>query len=177
MTHASPPPAPDPSASLSPIELLYGDFAGEFAVTRRFLERYPDGRGDWRPHERSRTLSQLATHVADIVNRGTAVLELDGIDVAASHPVQPRDSAAELMTHFDAGVARFTGVLATVDLDLLSQSWALRHGSRVLHAAPRRILLRQMMLNHLVHHRAQLGVYYRLLGIPVPGSYGPSADD
>jgi uncharacterized damage-inducible protein DinB len=163
--------------ALAPAALLYGDFPAEYAVTRRFLERYPDGRGEWRPHEKSRTLAQLATHVADIVNRGTAVLETDGLDVAARQPLPPMDAAAALLAHFDASLARFTAALESTDLDHLAQPWALRRGEHVLIAQPRRLLLRQMMMSHLVHHRAQLGVYYRLLGVPVPGSYGPSADD
>jgi uncharacterized damage-inducible protein DinB len=167
----------DTLAPLSPAELLYGDFAGEHAATRRILERYPDGKGEWRPHERSRTLAQLATHVADIVNRGTVVLETDGMEPGARQPLPPMDSARELLAHFETGLARFTAVLAAADLDRLAQPWAIRRDGRVLREQPRRIMLRQAMMSHLVHHRAQLGVYYRLLGVPVPGVYGPSADD
>ena len=166
-----------PSTTLSPAELLFGDFAAEHASTRRFLERYPDGQGKWRPHERSRSLDQLATHVADIVNRGVNILELDGMDVATRQPVPLMDSARELVAHFEAGLARFNAALGNADFDRLAQPWALRREGRVLIEHPRRILLRQMMMSHLVHHRAQLGVYYRLLGVPVPGAYGPSADD
>ena len=165
------------SGTLSVGELLYGDFPLEYASTRRTLERYPDGKGDWRPHERSRTLSQLATHVADIVNRGVAVLETDGMDVGTRPPVPLLDSARDLLAHFEAGLTRLNAALVNVDLDYLGQPWALRRDGRVLVEHPRRILLRQMMMSHLVHHRAQLGVYYRLLGVPVPGVYGPSADD
>jgi uncharacterized damage-inducible protein DinB len=163
--------------TLSVGELLYGDFPLEHASTRRTLERYPDGKGDWRPHERSRSLSQLATHVADIVNRGVAVLETDGMELGTRQPVPLLDSAHELLAHFETGLTRLNAALANVDLDFLAQPWALRREGRVLIQHPRRILLRQMMMSHLVHHRAQLGVYYRLLGVPVPGAYGPSADD
>jgi uncharacterized damage-inducible protein DinB len=163
--------------NLSPAQLLYDDFTGEHASTRRILERYPDGRGDWRPHEKSRTLAQLATHVADIVNRGTSVLETDGLDVTNRQPLAPMDSARELVAHFDAAVERFSAALARADYDSLAQPWAMRRGSQALVERPRRVLLRVLMMSHLVHHRGQLGVYYRLLGIPVPGVYGPSADD
>ena len=163
--------------TLPPIELLYDDFTGEHASTRRMLERYPDGRGNWRPHEKSRTLAQLATHVADIVNRGTSVLETDGLDVSNRQPLAPLDSATELVAHFDAAVARFTAALARADYASLMQPWAMRRGSQVLVERPRRSLLRVLMMSHLVHHRGQLGVYYRLLDVPVPGMYGPSADD
>jgi uncharacterized damage-inducible protein DinB len=173
----SPRPSDGAAATLSVTDLLYADFALEHAATRRFLERYPDGKGDWKPHERSRSLSQLATHVADIVNRGVAVLETDGMELGSRQAVTPVDSARELLAHFEAGVARLNAALASADLDYLAQPWALRRDGRVLIEHPRRILLRQMMMSHLVHHRAQLGVYYRLLGVPVPGPYGPSADD
>jgi uncharacterized damage-inducible protein DinB len=165
------------SATLSPAELLYGDFPAEHGATRRFLERYPDGKGEWRPHERSRSLAQLATHVADIVNRGVAVLETDGMDVGTRQPIAPMDSARELLAHFEAGLARLNAALAAADFEHLAKPWALRRDGRVLIEHSRRILLRQMMMSHLVHHRAQLTVYYRLLGVPVPGAYGPSADD
>jgi uncharacterized damage-inducible protein DinB len=165
------------STTLSPAELLYGDFAAEHAVTRRFLERYPDGKGDWRPHERSRTLAHLATHVADIVNRGTAVITTDGMEIGARRPLTPVDSSRELLALFEEGAQRFSAALATTDLDHLAQPWAIHREGRTLMEYPRRLMIRQIMMSHLVHHRAQLGVYYRLLGIPVPGSYGPSADD
>lgn len=161
----------------SPAELLYDDFPGENASTRRILERYPDGKGSWRPHEKSRTLAQLATHVADIVNRGTAVLETEGLDVTGRQPLAPIDSARDLVAHFDDAVHRFTTALARADYDMLSQPWVMRRGSQILIERSRRSLLRVLMMSHLVHHRGQLGVYYRLLGVPVPGVYGPSADD
>jgi len=165
------------SPSLSAAELLYGDFALEYANTRRMLERYPDGKGEWRPHPRSRSLAELGTHVADIVYRGIAVLETDGMESGARRPLAPIDSARDLLAHFEAGREKFAARLADADLDMLAQPWTLRRGALVLQQHPRRILLRQLMMSHLVHHRAQLGVYYRLLGVPVPGTYGPSADD
>jgi uncharacterized damage-inducible protein DinB len=99
------------------------------------------------------------------------------MDVGTRPPVPLLDSARDLLAHFEAGLKRLNAALANVDLDYLGQPWALRRDGRVLIEHPRRILLRQMMMSHLVHHRAQLGVYYRLLGVPVPGAYGPSADD
>lgn len=159
------------------VELLYADFTPEYASTRRMLERYPDGKGDWRPHEKSRALAPLATHIADIVNRGTMVLETDGMDIAGREPVAPIDSAAGLLERFDTGVERFTVALAAATDDALGRLWAIRLGSRLLFEQPRRVMLRTIMMSHLIHHRAQLGVYYRLLGVPVPGVYGPSADE
>jgi uncharacterized damage-inducible protein DinB len=141
------------------------------------LERYPAGRGEWRPHERSKSLGELATHVADIVNRGSAILETDGMEVGVRPPMQSLDSASELVEHLEAGLARFSGLLAATDYDRLAQPWTISNGGRVIFQQPRRVMLRQIMMSHLVHHRAQLGVYYRLLELPVPGMYGPSADE
>ena len=161
----------------SPAELLFGDFTAEHASTRRMLERYPDGKGEWRPDPKSRPLGPLATHVAGIVTRGSLVLETDGFDVANRQTPPAFDSAHELLAHFDENVARLTEKLTQVDYPTLAQPWAMRRGNHVLIERPRGYLLRVLMMSHLVHHRAQLGVYYRLLGIPVPGMYGPSADD
>ena len=168
---------PESPETTSPAELLFGDFAGEHAATRRMLERYPDGRGEWRPHEKSRPLSQLATHVAGIVTRGTMVLETEGVDISTRQPPPTFDSARELLAYFDENVARFTAALEKADYRTLAQPWAMRRGNQVVLERSRRYLLRMLMMSHLVHHRAQLGVYYRLLGVPVPGMYGPSADD
>jgi uncharacterized damage-inducible protein DinB len=87
------------------------------------------------------------------------------------------DSARELLAHFDDAVRRFTTALARADYESLAQPWAMRRGTQVMIERPRRVLLRVMMMSHLVHHRGQLGVYYRLLNVPVPGMYGPSADE
>jgi len=176
-TTATPTSGTATHATLPPAELLYGDFALEYANTRRMLERYPDGKGDFRPHPRSRSLAELATHVADIIYRGVAVLESDGMEVGSRKPLTPMDSSAALLAHFESGRQRFVAMLAGADLETLGQTWRLRRQGLILQEHPRRILLRQLMMSHLVHHRAQLGVYYRLLEVPVPGTYGPSADD
>ncbi len=159
------------------IALLYEDIPYELASTRRVLERYPDGKGEWRPHEKSRALAPLATHVAGIVNRGTEIIETDELEFAGRPPIAPIDSASGLLQFFDTGVARFTAALARTDLNALAHPWTLRRGDVVIVKQPKRILLRTMLASHLIHHRAQLGVYYRLLGVPVPGLYGPSADE
>jgi uncharacterized damage-inducible protein DinB len=158
-------------------ELLYADFDAEFATTRRFLERYPAGKDDWRPHPSSRALRALANHVADLPGRGTMILETGEMDVATRQPRPELGTAAELVGSFDANVATLRTSLAGADVASLEQPWILRVGPRILVQAPKRLLLRTMLMSHLVHHRAQLGVYYRLLGVPVPGAYGPSADE
>jgi uncharacterized damage-inducible protein DinB len=170
-------PAGAVPGSLSVAALLYPDFDTEFATTRRFLERYPAGKDDWRPHQSSRPLRALANHVADLTGRGTLILETDGQDIAARQPKPEVGTGAELVAVLDANVARFRTVLEGVDFAALERPWTLRMGPKIIVQLPKRLLLRTMLMSHLVHHRAQLGVYYRLLGIPVPGAYGPSADE
>jgi uncharacterized damage-inducible protein DinB len=165
-------------ANRSPVELMFADFAPEHASTRRVLERFPDGKGDWRPHEKSRTLAELATHVAGVLNSGTVMLQTDSADLATRTPQAPLHTARELVEHFAAASATFDAALAAMTFEQLDGTWTMRRGDLVLvPPTPRRILLRRFTMSHLVHHRAQLGVYYRLLGVPVPAVYGPSADE
>ncbi len=159
------------------MDKLLIDLDRELAVTRRFLERYPAGSGEWRPHEKSRTLSALATHVAGIPQHGVNILTSAEMDIATRQPQAPKDSAAELLEVFDTGVARLKAVAGEVDSSTLDERWTMRAGQRVLVSESRALLMRLMVVNHLVHHRAQLGLYLRLLDVPVPGSYGPSADE
>jgi uncharacterized damage-inducible protein DinB len=153
------------------------DLDREVASTRRLLERYPDGKGAWQPHDKSRTLSALATHVASIPNHGTNILTTAEMDVATRQPQPPKDSATDLLEAFDAGVTRLKAAVAGIDDAKLSEKWTMRMGPRVLASESRALLMRLMVINHLVHHRAQLGVYLRLLNVPIPGMYGPSADE
>lgn len=177
MTPTSSPISSSRAGIPSPAELLFPDFKAEHAATRRQLERIPAGRGEWRPHERSRTLAQLATHVAELPNRGVSILTTGELDAATRTPLLPLSTAAELLAMHDASVARLEAALLQADLAMLSADWVLRRGDQVLIRGPRRVLLRTLMMSHLIHHRAQLGVYFRLLDVPVPGMYGPSADD
>jgi uncharacterized damage-inducible protein DinB len=164
-------------AQTSPTAMMYSDFEAEHAATRRMLERFPDAHRDWRPHEHSRTIAELATHVADIPNRGVSMLTTDFLDVAQRKPLTPLGTASELVAMHDASVAALNRELAHADLDALSKEWTVRNGERVMLRGAKYQLMRTLMMSHLVHHRAQLSVYYRLLGVPVPGMYGPSADD
>jgi uncharacterized damage-inducible protein DinB len=158
-------------------ELLFADIPDEFATTRRLLERYPDGRGDWRPDPKSRTLGQLATHLADLSGLGAAVLELDKLDVAQESRGPRLDSAQALLERFDEGVARVAADLQGMSDDALEQPWALIANGHPVLAGTRRAVLRRFLVSHMIHHRAQLATYYRALGIPVPSIYGPSADE
>ena len=156
---------------------LFEDFTREFAATRRVLERFPSDHDEWRPHAKSRTLLQLASHIAGIPTRGTMILATEGLDMATARPAGSPAPAGELVARFDANVAEFQRALAKATPDDLSHDWVMSAGDQVIVRDTKRSLMRLMVVSHLIHHRAQLGVYYRLLDVPVPGVYGPSADE
>lgn len=165
-----------PSAE-STVALLYPELDRELENTRRLLERFPDAHARWQPHQKSKSLEALATHIAALPLHGARLIETDELDVA-TRPAQPaRSTAGDLLVLFDQAVVALKAALPKATLELLDRPWTLRAGPRVLISAPRRVLLRDMLINHIVHHRAQLGVYYRLLDVPVPATYGPSADE
>ncbi len=169
--------SPDIVPAAPTAEILFEDLEPELAATRRMLERYPDGKGDWRPHPKSGTLSEVASHVAGLPWLGAAILETDEMDVSERKRSTPVDSAAELLSRYDALVEKLKAALAGIGLEALEAEWTFRAGDKVFIQARRRSVLRRMLVSHMIHHRAQLGVYYRLLDVPVPGMYGPSADE
>jgi len=156
----------------------FADLDHEIALTRVMLAAVPDGRDDWTPHAKSMTLGRLASHVAEIPSLVTTTLTTTDVDVAttafggATHA-----DAAERLAAFDRGVAEMRATLAAATPESMEVAWALRAGDTVFLRAPRHALVRGLGVSHLVHHRAQLGVYLRLLDVRVPGMYGPSADD
>jgi uncharacterized damage-inducible protein DinB len=159
------------------LDLVIGDAENELSSTRRVLERFPDGKGSWRPHTKSRTIGQLAAHVATLPGLGISIVTTDGLDVAARPPLVNVDTAAELVALFDARRSELQAAIAQAGESMLGQSWTIRAGDRVLLSLPKPQALRTVFLNHMIHHRAQLGVYYRLLDVPVPSLYGPTADE
>lgn len=158
---------------------LLAEFDREAASTRRILERVPDGKFDWKPHPKSMTLGGLANHVSGLMGFAPIVLQTESMDVAAPSG-QPRPaaptSARELVESFDRGVAASRAAIAAAGEQQLSHPWSLRNGETVLFNLPRDGVLR-LQLSHMVHHRGQLSVYLRLNDVPVPGMYGPSADE
>ena len=166
------------SSQGGPAAELFTDLDAELATTRRMLERFPSGNNDWRPHEKSMTLGRLAAHVAELPQYGTMLVTTDELDWAKSeYKPTTYNTAAELLAVFDVKVTALRSTLAGVDAATLASPWTMRQGEKVFFTQPKGHLVRHMMLNHLVHHRAQLGVYYRMLDVPLPGSYGPSADE
>jgi uncharacterized damage-inducible protein DinB len=166
------------ASSVSPADVIYTDLENELNTTRRMLERFPSGHNDWAPHTRSRTLVRLAAHVAELPGLGSVIIANDMFDFAA-HQQPPRtyNSAADLLAVFDENVKALRPALAAIDSAALASSFTLRAGDHLILERPRGEAIRHMVINHIVHHRAQLGVYYRMLGVPLPASYGPSADE
>lgn len=159
--------------------LTLGDLPHELANTRRVLERVPLDRRDWAPHAKSMTLGHLAVHIAFSPSYGTHMLAHPRFDMAAPMPPAPAIPATtdELLALFDRNVADLTAALDAADDAKLTSTWEMTHGETVLQSMPLAAALRAWVPNHLIHHRAQLGVYLRLLDVPVPGVYGPSADE
>ncbi|HVB41067.1 MAG TPA: DinB family protein [Terriglobales bacterium] len=157
--------------------LLLAEFDSELKATRAALERVPN-QPDFAAHPKSMPLKNLAPHVAQLPEFGVLVLTTPGLDFAtAQFQRLPFESAAQLVAAFDTGAARVRSALTAATENSWSANWKLSHGSATLFEGSRFVAYRQMFLNHLVHHRAQLGVYLRLLNVAVPRTYGPSADE
>lgn len=162
-------------------DTLLPELDAEARVTRAFLERVPMDQADWKPHERSFALGHLANHIADMPGFGSMGLMTPGFDIGApgGAPARPpaANGSAALLAKFDQNVAQFRAALSAASDDDLSAHWRMTRGEQVIMDKPRADMLRKDVLNHLIHHRGQLSVYLRLLGVPVPGAYGPTADE
>jgi uncharacterized damage-inducible protein DinB len=158
-------------------DTLLAEFDHEMGTTRRVLERIPDEQFDWKPHAKSRSLGELATHVSNLPNWGTTILNDISYDLAAGPPSAAlAASRADVLSHFDAAAARTRAALDKTDGELGAQ-WKLKRGDQELFSLPRSAAFRMFVLYHLVHHRGQLSVYLRLNDVPVPAMYGPTADE
>lgn len=158
-------------------QAFIGELQHEAATTRKVLERIPQETFDWKPHEKSMSMKDLATHVADMFGWFSYTLEADELDFAAGYE-QPRvANAQELVEILDKNVAAAIGSLQKTDDAMFMKKWTLRSGEQILLEMPKAAVVRGMVMNHIVHHRGQLSVYLRLNDIPVPAMYGPSADE
>jgi len=149
----------------------------EAKTTRRVLERVPDDKLTWKPHTKSMSLRQLAQHVATIPGAISGMARLDGYDVEKSSTPPEMESTAAILAAFEESVAQAKANLAATDDAAMMQNWSFRMGGNPIMTIPRIGVFRTMLLNHLYHHRGQLTVYLRLLDVPVPSIYGPSADE
>jgi uncharacterized damage-inducible protein DinB len=154
------------------------EFDREMGTTRRLLERVPFDNPEWQPHPKSMSLLKLSTHISEIPVFALRAMTAKEFDVAAPRdPKPPVTSAAELVARFDANVAAARDVLiGKTDPELLVP-WKLLNNGKEIFTLPRIGVLRNLFMNHIIHHRGQLSVYLRLRDVPLPSIYGPSADE
>jgi len=160
---------------------LLPEFDHEMANTRKTLERVPEEKFAWKPHEKSTALGRLASHLAEIPGWVPHTLEQDSFDVSppggTAHQSLQAQTRAELLQMFDKNVAAARALISSTSDERLRKPWTLLSGGKTVFSLPRIAVLRGFVMNHSIHHRAQLGVYLRLNGVPVPAIYGPSADE
>jgi len=147
------------------------------ANTRKMLERVPEGKAEYKPHEKSMTMGRLAGHVAELPSWAKHTLEVEVLDLQPGHTCYTATSTAEMLKKFDQYVVEAREkIAAATDADW-QKIWTLKFNGQTIMQMPRLAVMRGVVMNHLIHHRAQLGVYLRLNEIAVPGMYGPSADE
>jgi uncharacterized damage-inducible protein DinB len=153
------------------------DLEHEFASTRRMLERVPEAHLEFKPHEKSWPLKSMAKHVATIPALGYWVLTTDTLAFDGPMPKYETKTAADYVKVWDDVSQQFRDALAKATDEQLQQMWSATYGGNTIMQMPRIAMLRSMVLNHMIHHRAQLSMYYRLVDVPLPPLYGPSADE
>lgn len=163
---------------MSITQALIKEIEQESKSTRSLLERIPADKYDWKPHEKSMSMKSLAKHIADLAGMTAAAVKTEFLDFMESNgPKVEINSNEDLLNHFDQGTKATLDALNSINDANLDEIWTMRAGDHIIMEAPRKAAIRSMGLNHLYHHRAQLGVYLRLLDVSIPGMYGPSADD
>jgi len=162
---------------MSLIQMFLKEMDREAQTTRKMLERVPDDKYDWRPHEKSMSVRQLATHIAELPSWASMVLTTDELDFASS-PYQQKtiNNTKDLLAYFESSLADGRTQLEKASDSELVPNWTLRNGEEIYSVESKADVIR-MSYCQTVHHRAQLGVFLRLLNVPIPGSYGPSADE
>jgi uncharacterized damage-inducible protein DinB len=162
---------------MAAIDSILDELTREAATTRRVLERIPSDQLAWRPHQKSKSIGELAWHVAAVPLRIATLAQQDDVDaMTVKQPPMP-ETTAGLVEGFDRQIAEAKELLARLDDAALSRTTTLRRGDLKIFSGPKHALLRTVMLNHTYHHRGQLSVYLRLLDVPVPSIYGPTADE
>ncbi len=166
---------------MSMAQTMLEQFKQEAAGTRKALERVPFEKAEWAPHEKSMTLGRLAGHIAEMPAWGVSILTTDEFDMAPpdGEPYKPpvHESIDDVLATFDQGVSAVEAALPGVTDEAWADHWSLKSGGEEVMGGPRGELFRNMVTNHIIHHRGQLTVYLRLCDVPVPGMYGPSADE
>ena len=158
-------------------EILLREFDHEMANSRKVLERLPEEHLGWKPHEKSWTLGQLAGHVANIPTWAIMTLEQTGLDLSTPFERPELKTAVDILAHHDRSVAAARTVLKPATHEQLMVDWTLSRGEHTVFTMPRVAVLRSMVMNHTIHHRGQVTVYLRMLDVPLPSIYGPTADE
>jgi len=153
------------------------EFAREMTATRKTLERIPTDKLSWKPHEKSFTIGALGQHLAQLGMWAENTLNLDELDLKGPFDQKAVESTEEILAMFDKFTEASKAAFASTDDEKLAAPWALKVEGRTLFSRPRADVIRDFVLNHGAHHRGQLTVYLRLLDVPVPAIYGPSADE
>ena len=164
---------------MSIADTLLPEFDRETGITRRVLERIPDGQFAWKPHEKSMSLGRLAEHLAELPGWMTVSINDSGIDMSTRRPpeYEPPATRAAVLTMFEKNVAEARAALKGKSDAELMAPWTLKAQGKEIFTMPKAIVIRGFVMNHLIHHRGQMSVYLRLHDVPVPSMYGPSADE
>nr|WP_294896451.1 DinB family protein [uncultured Pedobacter sp.] len=158
-------------------KLLAKELEQEAVTTRKMLSIVPNDKYSWKPHEKSMVMKSLVTHIADLPSWPEMVLRTKELDFANNtHQIDDINDTTSLVDFFDRSVDKSIKALENAETETLDETWILRNGDQILSETTKYEVIR-MSIAQQIHHRAQLGVYLRLLNIPIPGSYGPSADD
>ncbi len=166
---------------MSIADSLLPEFDHEIATTRRMVERVPDGKSDWRPHPKSMPLGRIATHLSEIPTWAVNACTKDELDFAPPGETgfQPQilGTTTEILMQFDTNAADARKALAAMSDTDFMRPWTLKMGGEPIFTMPKISVVRTWVMNHMIHHRGQLSVFLRLLDVPVPATYGPSADE
>ncbi len=166
---------------MSMAQVMLEQFKQEVVLTRKALERVPFDKAEWAPHEKSMTLGRLAGHIAEMQAWGASILTTDEFDMAPPdgepYESQVFESTDDVLEAFDQGVSAVEAALAGATDEAWIEHWSLKSGGEEIMGGPRDAFFRDLAISHVIHHRAQLSVYLRLCDVPVPGMYGPSADE
>jgi uncharacterized damage-inducible protein DinB len=165
------------NTSLDLIKVAFGDFERELDTTHRLLAALPEGHLDFQPHPKSYTLGGLAQHVAQLPHLVVSIIRDDQLDFASVPKLDKPTSVQDIINLFDESAAAARAAFSELTEDHLARTWTFLYHGKVFFTRPKAGLIRDFFLSHMIHHRAQLTVYIRLLDKPVPGLYGPSADE
>ena len=158
-------------------QMLLPEFDHEMANTRKMLECVPDGKFGYKPHEKSMTLGRLAAHTSEIPSYASATLRSERLDMTGEEKQFSPATRKECLDAFDKNVSEAREMLSKASDEDLAKIWTLTYKANQIFSMPRAAVLRSMVMGHLIHHRAQLGVYLRMNNVAIPGMYGPSADE